>query len=184
MAGKDGNFFNLYAENPNSCNLLIMTVGDKLVARALVWKLNSIKIDKYESDDDGIDENNKPEYFLDRVYSIEDYQVEKMRKFALDKNWAIRKWNSGHQYERIYWKDNNKSYSVSMSVKVNKSKYGDTFPYMDTFKRYDHFNGLLWNDENRRKGGHILQSTQGGYQESIPKRQVYINKFKDFFKKG
>jgi hypothetical protein len=106
-----------------------------------------------------------------------------MRRFALDKNWAIRKWNSGHQYETIFWKDINKSYTVSMSVKVKKSNYDNTFPYMDTFIRYDHFNGLLWNDGKRRKGGHILQSTQGGYKESIPKRQVYINRFKDFFKR-
>jgi len=106
-----------------------------------------------------------------------------MRRFAFDKNWAIKKYNTGHTYDVIYWGNTNKSYSVSISVKVKKSNYGDTFPYMDTFRRYDHFNGLLWNDEKRRKGGHILQSTQGGYQQSIPKRQVYINKFKDFFRK-
>lgn len=180
MGSKDGNFFNIYAENPDTCRLVIMTVGGKLVSRALLWKLNSID-GKDENDDDVINKNNRPEYFLDRIYSIEDYQSEKMRKFALEKGWAIRKYNSyGHR--QIFWKNTNDTYSVSMSVKVKKSNYGDTFPYMDTFMRYDHFNGLLWNDEERRKGGHILRSTQGEYTKSIPKSKVYINKFKDFFK--
>lgn len=184
MANKPGKYFNIYAENPDTCNLLIMTVDNKLVARALVWKLNSTKSADYAdpSADGNINDNNRPEYFLDRVYSIEDYQVEKMRKFAIDKGWAVRKWNSGHQYESILWKNKNYDH-VSMSVKVKKSNYGDTFPYMDTFVRYDHFNGLLWNDEKRRKGGHILHSTQGGYDKSISRSRVYINKFKDFFKK-
>lgn len=177
MAGKDGNFFNLYAQNPDTCNLLIMTVGDKLVARALVWKLNTI-----QSLDGEIGQNNRPDYFLDRVYSIEDYQVEKMRRFAIDKGWAVRKWNSGHQYESVLWKNKNYEH-VSMSIKVKKLDYSNTYPYMDTFKRYDHFNGLLWNDEKRRKGGHILQSTQGGFNPSISRSKMYINRFKDFFKK-
>lgn len=174
MAGKPGKFFNIYSENPNSCSLLIMTVDGKLVSRGLVWKINSIK-------GDGIKDDNRPEYFLDRVYAIEDYQIEKMRKFAIDKGWAVRKYNSGYEISYISWGKH--SYQVSMSVKVKKSDYGNTYPYMDTFKRYDHFNGLLWNDETRRKGGHILQSTIGDYKPSIPKRQVYINRFKDFFRK-
>jgi len=179
MANKPGKFFNIYAENPDTCSLVIMTIGDKLVARALLWKLNTIE-------GDGVNENNRPEYFLDRVYSVEDYQIEKIRRFALDKGWSIRKYNSGYERQYIYWGpvNNTHGYRVSMSVKVKKSNYDNTFPYMDTFLRYDHFNGMLWNDENRRKGGHILQSTQGSYQESIPKRQVYINRFKDFFKKN
>lgn len=182
MANKPGKFFNIYAENPSSCNLLIMTVGDKLVARALVWKLNSIEGHDVRGDG-GIDKNNRPEYFLDRVYSVEDYQVEKMRRFAIDKGWAIRAYNSGHNFNYITWKGKNYD-DVSMSVKVKKSNYDDTYPYMDTFVRYDHFNGLLWNDEWRKKGGHILRSTQGEYTKSISKSRVYINKFKDFFKRN
>jgi hypothetical protein len=176
MANKPGKFFSIYAQNPNSCNLLIMTIGDKLVARALVWKLNSFNSLEIEDD-------IKPEYFLDRVYSNEDYQVEKMKRFASDKGWAIKTRNDGHSSETVTWKG--KTYiDISMSVKVKKSNYDDTYPYMDTFMRYDHFSGLLWNDEKRKKGGHILRSTQGEYTKSIPRTKVYINKFKDFLKKS
>lgn len=174
MGNKDKSFFNIYAENPDTCNLLIMTVGGKLVARALVWKLYSVEY-KDKSDD------RKPEYFLDRVYSIEDYQVEKMRKFAKDKGWAIRKENSGvYNNSHITW--NGSNYEVEMVVKVKKSNYNNTFPYMDTFRRYNHFDGTLHNDEKKRKGGHILQSTQGSYDKSISRTKMYINRFKDFFK--
>ncbi len=177
MGGKDKSFFNLYSENKDTCSLLIMTVDGKLVARALVWKLNSIESKPGEKELSEFD--LKPVYFLDRVYSIEDYQVEKMRRFAIDKGWAIRKDSSVYSNDRIIWKGT--TYEVDMSVKVKKSNYGNTFPYMDTFRRYNHFNGTLHNDDLKRKGGHILQSTQGGYDKSISRSKMYINRFKDFF---
>ncbi len=176
MSGKDKSFFNLYSENPDTCNLLIMTVDGKLVARALVWKLNSIHSKTGTKELSEFD--LKPVYFLDRVYSNEDYQVEKMRRFAIDKGWAIRKDSNVYSNDRIIWKGI--TYEVDMSVKVKKSNYSNTFPYMDTFRRYNHFNGTLHNDDIKRKGGHILQSTQGGYDKSIGRGKWYINRFKDF----
>lgn len=180
MADKPGYYFNIYAENPDTCRLVIMTIGDKLVARALLWKLNSI-------DGDGIDKNNKPDYFLDRVYSIEDYQIEKVKKYAISQGWAVRKYNRVFEKEFIEWATSKstatQTYEVSMSVKVKKSEYKNSFPYMDTFIRYDHFNGLLWNDGDERKGGHILLSTAGGYRPSISRREVYINRFRDFIQR-
>lgn len=177
MSGKYGSFFNIYSENPDTCQLLIMTVGGELVARGLVWKLNSIKsIGEGKS----ISQDNRPEYFLDRVYSVEDYQIQRLRKWASNKGWAIRKRNGSGLGDSIIWKGND--YNVEMSVKVKKSNYGKTFPYMDTFCRYDQRRGLLWNDIDWIKGGHILSSTSGGYTKSAPLPLVYLNKFKDFFK--
>jgi hypothetical protein len=37
----DKNFFDIYTQNPESVNLLIMKSGDKIVARALVWKIKT-----------------------------------------------------------------------------------------------------------------------------------------------
>lgn len=127
-----------------------------------------------------ISQDNRPEYFLDRVYLVEDYQIERLRRWASNKGWAIRKENGSGSVDYIKWKGND--YKVEMSVKVKKSNYGKTFPYMDTFCRYDHRKGLLWNDYNWGKGGHILSSTIGGYTKSAPLPLVYLNKFKDFFK--
>jgi len=170
MSGKDSRFFNIYSENPDSCRLLIMTIDGDLVSRALVWKLNSIKSDTITG--------KKPEFFLDRVYSIEDYQVQKIRRYALDMGWSIKKSN----YEReIFW---NGAYhtDVRMSVKVKKSNYGNVFPYMDTFSRYDRIRGLLWNDTDWSKGGKLLNSTRGTYTRGAPLPLVYINRFRDFFR--
>ncbi len=173
MGDKHSSFFNIYSENPESCGLAIMTIGDKLVARALVWKLNSIK----SNGDKLID---KPEYFMDRIYYTDDYQLVTMKNFAKEKGWSFRKSYDYDNKDLIIFND--KDYKVSMSVKVKKSNYDDTYPYMDTFSRYDHFSGLLWNDKIRRKGGHILVSTQGTFEPSISKRKMYINRFKDLFK--
>lgn len=35
--------FNIYVENPDSVKLLILTLDGKLLGRALVWKIDSIK---------------------------------------------------------------------------------------------------------------------------------------------
>lgn len=177
MSGKDKSFFNIYAQNPDTCQLLIMTVDNKLVARGLVWKLDSVK------SIDGTPLHRKPEYLLDRVYSIEDYQIEKMRKFAKYRGFALRTTNTGFNVKSAQSIIIDKTiYKVNMVVKVNKSNYGNTFPYMDTFRRYNHFDGTLHNDEDSEKGGHVLQSTDGRYRQSISRGRMYMNQLSNRFR--
>lgn len=135
MSGRYEKLFNIYSENPDSCNLLVMTIDDELVARALVWKIHTIK-------GKGIDKNNKPEFFLDRVYSVEDYQIYRVINWAKKIGWAVKRTNTSDP-SKITW--NGQGYDVNMAVKIKKSNYGDLFPYMDTFSRYESENGLLWN---------------------------------------
>ena len=145
-------FFNLYTKNPEVCRLLIMTDNDKLVSRALVWRINSIQ---------GDDLKEKPEYFMDRIYYIKDHHRNSMEKYAADKGWACRSIDDIISYK-------GESHMVKMSVKIKKETGEftyDPFPYLDTFKRYDFKTGLLWNDRQRGKNvrGHLLTDTQGGY---------------------
>jgi len=169
----DKKFFDIYTKNPDICKLLILKIDGKISARALLWKLDSIKIDgdrlvKFTE--------SKPEFFLDRVYAIKDYQITKLRDYAHKEGWAMGESNQGLSND-IMWK-NFRYYPVIMSVKVKKLDYGD-YPYLDTFRRYDHTTGHLWNDDYHSKGGHILSGTQGNYEKSISKRRIYIKRFKD-----
>ena len=78
-------FFDIYTQNPETVNLLIMKSGDKIVARALVWKLKT----------------TKPQlgftYYMDRVYSVRDHQVKVMMAFAEKQGWACfaSEWKHG-----------------------------------------------------------------------------------------
>jgi hypothetical protein len=157
---KDKNFFDIYIQNPETVNLLIMKSGDKIVSRALVWKLKT----------------TKPQlgftYYMDRVYTNKDYQEYVMMAFAEKQGWAYRK--SGGVYERDVMYQG-KKHDIKMSVQIKKLKY-EKYPYMDTFSRYDYVTGELWNDmnKNQRTRGHILTSTQGdfnkGYERGLVRR--------------
>lgn len=170
MADKKG-VFDLYTNNPETCKLLILKEDDKLLARALLWKINKITLPggKIESD-----------YFLDRVYSAEDYQVEKIRKYAEKNGWVIRGTNASWDYGEV--KYNGRVYhDVKISVKVKPVEY-KKYPYLDTLARYDSRKGLLHNDDIREKGGHILRSTWGEYTPSLSRHRVMINRFNDFIR--
>lgn len=164
MLNKD--FFDIYTQNPESVNLLIMKSGDKIVARALVWKLKTV------SPQLGFT------YYMDRVYSVRDHQVKVMMAFAEKKGWAYR--NLGGVWERGVIYQGKKHDDVKMSVQIKKLKY-EKYPYMDTFSRYDYVTGELWNDmdKNKRTRGHILTSTQGDFREGEPRG--LIRRFGDYF---
>jgi hypothetical protein len=148
----DKNYFDLYTKNPESVNLLIMKSGNKIVARALVWKIHSCDPDLGFT------------YYMDRVYTNRDHQEKVMFSFAEKHGWAYRK--SGGVYERDIIYQGKEWPVVKMSTKIKKLKY-ESYPYMDTFSRYDYVTGLLWNDmeKNKKTRGHILTSTQGDFRK-------------------
>jgi hypothetical protein len=162
---KDRNYFDIYTQNPETVNLLIMKSGDKIVARALVWKIYT----------------SSPQlgftYYMDRVYTVRDHQEKVMMSFAEEKGWAYRK--TGGCYERGVIYQGKVNNGVKMSVQIKKLKY-EKYPYMDTFSRYDYVTGLLWNDSERnsKTRGHVLTSTQGEYREGS-KRNL-IRRFGDY----
>lgn len=164
MLNKD--FFDIYTQNPESVNLLIMKSGDKIVARALVWKLKTV------SPQLGFT------YYMDRVYAVKDHQEKVMMAFAEKQGWAYRV--SGGVYQRDIIYQGKKHQDVKMSVQIKKLKY-EKYPYMDTFSRYDYVTGELWNDmdKNKRTRGHILTSTQGDFSKGHDRG--LIRRFGDYF---
>ncbi len=155
MAGKD--FFELYEKNPEVCQLAIIQREGKLIARALVWKVES--------------DNPDISYYMDRPYATMDHYVKVLTDWAQKRDMAIWSRSYGEvtfRGQRIYPK---------MKVKVNKLKYED-YPYLDTFRRYDYRKGYLHNDSSGRKRGYQLTSTVGGYH---PNKRTKLQKIGDFF---
>jgi hypothetical protein len=178
------NFFSIYTKNPEVCKLLILLEDGKLIGRSLIWKLNSIEAFYWDYEDGYVKnksltkEMSKIEYFMDRIYTSEDYLVNNFINYAKSEGWLLRSQESIHDPNTVTFRS--KDVHVEMTVKVKKVNY-EPYPYLDTFKRYNHFNGTLNNDTTKKKGGHILRSTRGGYESSISKSKYYINRFKDLF---
>jgi hypothetical protein len=124
-------FLDIYVKNPEVCNLLIMysdSSKTKISGRAIIWK------------------DIKGEFIMDRVYTINDYDVEVFRKYASLKGWSDISKN---------WK--------KTTIQLINEVY-DKYPYMDNFYIFDHVNFKLTNDDIWPKEGlYKLQNTDGTY---------------------
>ena len=151
------NLFGIYTQNQDVCKLLILKEDDKIIGRALVWKLNSIK--------KGSEVIEGSEYFMDRQYTIKDSDVQKFRNYAKEQGWFYKSYNNHHSLGTVTISGEEKN--VKMTIKVTTKDY-NRYPYMDTFKRYDVNNGVLHNDDEQGEqyeGQYILEDTGGGYME-------------------
>ena len=124
-------YLDIYVKNPEVCNLLIMYSDQsktKVSGRALIWK------------------DIKGEFIMDRVYTVNDYDVEVFRKYASSKGWCDISKN---------WK--------RTTIQLISEVY-DKYPYMDNFYIFDHVNFKLTNDDIWPKEGlYKLQNTDGTY---------------------
>lgn len=161
MAEKNSSIFRIYEMNPEVCKMLILKEDDKILGRALVWKLTSIR--SLGKPVEGI------EYFMDRQYTIKDSDVQKFRNYAKEQGWCYKSYNNHHSYGTVNIEGVDKN--VGMTVKVKPFKDGDydylKYPYMDTFRRYNPNDGYFYNDDDtdENEGQYILDSTSGGYNE-------------------
>lgn len=154
---KKRNIFEIYTQNQDVCKMLVLFEDDKIIGRALVWKLKSIK--KRREDVEGI------EYFMDRQYTIKESDVQKFKDYAEKEGWAYKAYNNHHSYTTIRFKG--EEFNVDMEVQLANKRY-QRFPYMDTFRRYNPETGILYNDdesESDYEGCYILDDTSGGYTE-------------------
>jgi hypothetical protein len=151
------NLFGIYTQNQDVCKMLILKEDDKIIGRALIWKLASIR-----RMGEAIE---NVEYFMDRQYTIKESDVQKFRNYAIDKGWTYKSYNNHHSFGTV--NINGEDKNVQMTIKVKDKDY-NRYPYMDTFRRYDVSNGILHNDDEQDRdyeGQYILEDTGGGYSE-------------------
>jgi len=151
------NLFGIYTQNQDVCKMLILKEDDKIIGRSLIWKLASIK--HMRKDVEGV------EYFMDRQYTIKDSDVQKFKNYAKEQGWCYKSYNNHHSYSTVTIDGEEKN--VDMTVQVKDKDY-NRYPYMDTFRRYDVSNGILYNDDEQDEayeGQYILEDTGGGYVE-------------------
>ena len=102
---------------------------------------------------------------MDRQYTCKDSDVEKFKNYAKEKGWIYKSYNNHHSYGTVTIEGEEKN--ATLEVQVKATNYG-RYPYMDTFKRFDPNEGILYNDDDEDEsyeGQYILNDTGGGYEE-------------------
>lgn len=137
MKGKT-EYLDMYIENPNVCNAIVLYRGEGITGRALLWKLD------FAEDSEG----NKLdiEYMTDRIYGSYPIDNKIIEDYAISKGWAIKGVSSANEEHIDIIKHNNKTISgVKMGVKLDKGGEYDFYPYLDTFSLYSFDDGMLYN---------------------------------------
>lgn len=144
MASVNSDYFDIYVDNPDVCNLLILKNDEdnKIKGRALVWYLK------------------KPSgvTFVDRVYTHNDSDIQLFRDYCKFKNWAYKKRNDSSDDPCIVLPDGTTKNYDELSVTIKSGEY-DRYPYVDTLKYYNEDSGKLSTDPDNGVG---LESTNGG----------------------
>lgn len=184
------NFMRLYSENPDKVSLVIITEDDKLVARALLWKVDYC-------------ENSSVKWFLDRIY------VEKDSEFESLYSWVLENVVKNDKSQLLSWLKNDDD-----EIRINLSKVQfDEYPYCDSlFYLYieldekgkalsngflsNRFDSEVWMSQFNNCAVFVLRETNGvkealthHYSKRadvyIPKDDaIYIRKISDYMPKS
>ena len=142
MAGAPASWLEIYTENPEQVGLIIYKSPedtDKIIGRALLWTLNDGK--KY----------------VDRIYTVNDSDVQLFRDYAKESGWYTKYHNSSTSNSQAIAPDGS---TVSLDLTVTlRQKHYDNFPYLDTLKYFTPGSGVL----NNQRGDYVLEDTGGDY---------------------
>lgn len=138
-------YFDIYVKNTDVCQLVILKSqknDEEITARALLWKLN-----------DG-------NYFMDRVYTIDDSDLNLFREYAKQNGWYSKYYNNSTDDVKAISPSGESNISLLGEISINKGLYRG-YPYMDTFKYFSPNIGELSVD----RGDYELERTDGELEE-------------------
>lgn len=117
MSDESSRIFKIYTENPSKVKLLIyVDADDKIHGRALVWK---VKKSPCES-----------KYFMDRVYTNRDSDVNRFKDFANNEGWFYKKKMNSHVDDNVLFVY--KGEDVAGEVKLKLEGNFRSYPFIDT----------------------------------------------------
>jgi len=137
-------YLDIYVDNEDYVSLLILKdgSGEKIKARALVWKL-----------DDFCEESSV--IFMDRVYTNDSSDVQIFIEYAKKLNWAYKEIQNSSSDGNYILEDD--IFYGSLALSMNSQSEYDKYPYMDTLKYYTPHSGELRSDY----GEFTLEETDG-----------------------
>jgi hypothetical protein len=124
MKSVDKNYFDIYVNNPEVINMLIMLdQHDKVMGRAIVWLDKNFTI-------------------MDRVYTTNDSFVNYFINWAKNNNCFYKKFNNCYSPKNMIYDSNEKI--CNFEIPLKKSKF-ERYPYLDTFKWLDIKENIIYN---------------------------------------
>jgi len=145
MKDADNYYFDLYVKNPDVCQLVILKSendDEKIIGRALLWKLTDGNL------------------FMDRIYTINDADVNLFREYAKKNGWYSKYSNNSTADIEAISPDGSTVESLSGEVNIKKGYY-DGYTYMDTLKWFTPSRGKL----SVHSGDYELENTDGTLDE-------------------
>ena len=147
MANARASWLEIYTENPNQVSLVIFKSQDdpdKIVGRALLWTLTDGK------------------KFMDRIYTINDSDVQLFRDYAKENGWYSKYYNNSGDDNKAYAPDGS-NVNLDLTVNLDKKDYSN-YPYLDTLKYFQEGRGIL---SSEQRGDYVtLEDTGGGNSSS------------------
>jgi hypothetical protein len=154
MAERPESTFYIYANNPESCKLLVLYAdggevkdgkykSNKIVGRAILWTTRS------------------GDKFLDRIYTNNDSDVDLFKKFAQENNW----WTKQRQDSSNDFKVEKGGEVKPAKFIVDLQKWDEEFPYLDSLSFFNPVTGELSNQARAINAKWELLSTSGDYNE-------------------
>jgi hypothetical protein len=154
MAERPESTFYIYANNPESCKLLVLYAdggevkdgkykSNKIVGRSILWTTRS------------------GDKFLDRIYTNNDSDVDLFKKFAQENNW----WTKQRQDSSNDFKVERGGEVKPAKFIVDLQKWDEEFPYLDSLSFFNPVTGELSNQARAINAKWELLSTSGDYNE-------------------
>jgi hypothetical protein len=163
-------YIKFYAKN-DKVNLLILmsdTEDDKIIGRALIWKI------------DELDDEKSSKYFMDRIYYVKEADIDKFINYAVKNKWLYKEYQDRNELTEIVERTENGEFIYHNKITIYINEH-IAYPYMDTMKylypdeRNKDNNDLvmLSNKKMTQFNWNKLVSTNGGYEDESGDEYVY-----------
>lgn len=152
MSDVNPKFFDIYVNNPEKVSMVILKndTGDKILGRALLWKLDNPKIT-----------------FMDRIYTTSDSVIQIFKDYCYQNNWYHKITQNSSSSELKSTLDT-KDETLSLTLKNEREGDYNKYPYLDTLKYFDLSTGVLSSDYSTKRNSSVitLEVTDGTWIES------------------
>ena len=181
MQGKPKSYFEIYTdlnEDTHAIKMAILTQGNEIVARALVW------IDKPTADIDRRKKQRPKDFYIDRIYSkTQEHRADTQTQLYTD---LIKYFNIDTNIDnKIHFPPCYNRYDIANKIEAEQNTTKQIFfsnscpfdielesdnynyyPYADTFQNFNTYNQTLSSDQNSGSEMLILENTNGNAETS------------------
>lgn len=127
----------IYVENPEKVKMLVLfpeDIRDKIIGRALLWKLDKINGEKVEN-----------KYFMDRIYTANDSDEYMYIEYAKNNGYYYKSQQTYGANISIIHPDGNNEKTI-LEVDLKAKDYDNKYPYADTLQYYNPETGHISNN--------------------------------------